>query len=80
MRDFIISASQANKIATSKNHSEIRAFLKKIGSNFILKDKKLEFEAEKTWRTMLFRIRHFSKQERKVLNPRPRFWRPVFYR
>ncbi len=49
MRDFILLNKQTKKIAKQGNFSEIRESLKKIGSNFILKDKSLLFTARRGW-------------------------------
>jgi site-specific DNA recombinase len=40
MRDFILSVKKAKKTAENRDLREFKSFLKNIGSNFILKDKK----------------------------------------
>ena len=52
MRDFILDLKQTKKAASSGDHIEMKTFLKKIGSNFILKDKKFEFLANFGWRIL----------------------------
>ena len=49
MREFILASKQAKKVATSRDPSEIRQFVKNIGSNFLLKGKTLRFEAHLGW-------------------------------
>ncbi|MCD4704841.1 zinc ribbon domain-containing protein, partial [bacterium] len=46
MKKVIIRSSQAKKYLDSNNYSEILSFLKDIGSNFILKGRKIQFEAQ----------------------------------
>ena len=62
------------------NLLESRAFLKKIGSNFILKDKKLEFLAKNEWEIAAQSAGFCDWQGVKELNPRMRFWRAPYYR
>ena len=49
MRNFILSAHQANFLINSENLEEKRSFLQKIGSNWQLLDKKVRFEALNEW-------------------------------
>ena len=50
MRKFILSSCEAKKIAANGDLNEIRTFLKNVGSNFTVKDKKFEFLAKRGWR------------------------------
>ncbi len=50
MREIILQSRQAKTLEKSDNISEIREFLKTIGSNFILRAKTVAFEPEKGWR------------------------------
>jgi len=52
MRDFILDLKQTKKAAHGGNHIEMKTFLKKIGSNFILKDKKFKFLANFGWKIL----------------------------
>ena len=80
MRDFILDRNKAKKIADKGNLMEIRSIIKKIGSNFILKGKKVEWLAKNGWQ-MAREARRFSTwQARPDSNREPRFWRPMFYR
>jgi hypothetical protein len=49
MRDFILRSKLAKKTADEGDLSEFKAFLKNIGSNFILQGGKFEFLAEFEW-------------------------------
>ena len=49
MRDFIFLLIKAKKIAGDGDSLELKAFLKNIGSNFILQGKKFGFLAEFEW-------------------------------
>ncbi|MBI5400349.1 hypothetical protein HZB07_07100 [Candidatus Saganbacteria bacterium] len=53
MRAVINSSCQAKKLAHADNPNDIYTFLKNIGSNFILKDKKFQFEGKIGWRPLL---------------------------
>jgi len=53
MRTMINSSCQAKNLAPANNPNDIYTFLKKIGSNFILKDKKFQFEGKIGWRALL---------------------------
>jgi len=44
MKKMILASSQAKILLSQSDNQEIRVFLKNIGSNFILKDKKFDFE------------------------------------
>ncbi|MFA7653732.1 MAG: recombinase family protein [Candidatus Magasanikbacteria bacterium] len=52
MREFILSSCRAKKIAFKGDLAEIRTFLKNVGSNFVLKGKKIEFLAKRGWRIL----------------------------
>ena len=49
MRDFILRSKLAKKTAAEGDLSQIKAFLKNIGSDFILQGKKFEFLAKLEW-------------------------------
>lgn len=49
MRYFILRSKLAKKTANEGDLSELKAFLKNIGSNFILQGRKFEFLAEFEW-------------------------------
>ncbi|MFA6306992.1 MAG: hypothetical protein WCV70_03195 [Patescibacteria group bacterium] len=49
MRDFILRSKLAKKTADEGDLSELKAFLKNIGSNFILQGGKFEFLAQFEW-------------------------------
>ena len=48
----ILASSQAKILLSQSDNQEIRAFLKNIGSNFILKDKKFQFALKIGWRAL----------------------------
>jgi len=48
-KEWILTASTVNLIARSENLEEKASFLQKTGSNFILKDKKLDISWQKPW-------------------------------
>ncbi len=52
MKEMILANSQAKIILSQSDNQEIRAFLKNIGSNFILKDKKFQFALKICWRAL----------------------------
>jgi len=52
-RDFVTSLNRATYIASEGNLESQKEFLKKIGSNFILKERRLNFETEGTFRLFL---------------------------
>jgi len=49
MRNFILSAHQANFLFNSENLKEKRSFLQKIGSNWTLQNKNASWEPHKEW-------------------------------
>jgi site-specific DNA recombinase len=53
LKDFIFASKSAKKIACGGDLSKIKSFVKNIGSNFILKDKKIEFLADFGWRALV---------------------------
>jgi len=53
IRNFILSAHQANFLEKSENLEERRSFLQKIGSNWTLQNKTLAFQAQKEWKIAL---------------------------
>jgi len=52
MKEMILASSQAKILLSQSDNQEIRAFLKNIGSNFILKDKKFQFALKNGWRAL----------------------------
>ena len=52
MKEMILASSQAKILLSQSDNQEIRAFLKNIGSNFILKDKKFNFCFKIGWRAL----------------------------
>ncbi len=50
MRNFILQAHQAKNIAETENLKKKRSFLQKIGSNWQLKDKIVEFSPQNQWK------------------------------
>ncbi|MBI5413375.1 recombinase family protein [Candidatus Peregrinibacteria bacterium] len=49
-RQFILASQEAQKIAQWANKEEIKIFIKKIGSNFILKGRAVQWRAKRGWR------------------------------
>jgi len=49
LKEFIISAHQANSLRNSENLDEKRSFLQKIGSNWTLRNKNASFQPQKEW-------------------------------
>ena len=52
MREVILLSSQAKILLSQGDKTQIRAFLKNVGSNFILKDKKFNFAPKIGWRAI----------------------------
>src|SRR3989344_871446 len=50
MKEVILLSSQAKILLSQGDKTEIRQFLKNVGSNFILKGKKIDFEPKNGWR------------------------------
>ena len=71
MRDFIFLLIKAKKIAGSGDSLELKAFLKNIGSNFILQGKKFGFLAEFEWNLALLIKAHPYWLPGWDSNPRP---------
>ena len=57
MRNFILSAHQANSLANSENLEDKRSFLQKIGSNWTLRNKIVSFQALNEWKIALSKMR-----------------------
>ncbi len=53
MKEMILASSQAKILLSQSDNSQIRTFLKNIGSNFILKGKNFQFEGKIGWRALL---------------------------
>ncbi len=49
LRSWILSAHQAEKLASSNDFSEIRSFVEKIGTNHLLRDKKVCWDWVGAW-------------------------------
>ncbi len=52
MKEMILASSQAKILLSQSDKIEIRQFLKNVGSNFILKDKKFNFAPKIGWRAL----------------------------
>ena len=52
MREMIFKARQAKILLSQGDNQQILTFLKNVGSNFILKDKKLNFAPKIGWRAL----------------------------
>ena len=52
MKEMIFESSQAKILLSQGDKTQIRQFLKNVGSNFILKDKKLNFAPKIGWRAL----------------------------
>ena len=52
MKEMILASNQAKILLSQSDKTEIRQFLKNIGSNFILKDKKFQFALKIGWRAL----------------------------
>jgi hypothetical protein len=52
MREMIFEAKQAKILLSQSDNYQIREFLKNVGSNFILKDKKFNFAPKIGWRAL----------------------------
>ena len=52
MKEMILASSQAKIFLSQSDKMEIRQFLKNVGSNFILKDKKFNFAPKIGWRAL----------------------------
>ena len=52
MKEMILQSSQAKILLSQSDKTQIRHFLKNVGSNFILKDKKFNFAFKIGWRAL----------------------------
>jgi len=52
MREVILLSSQAKILLSQSDNQEIRAFLKNVGSNFMLNSKRLEISPKNGWRAL----------------------------
>src|SRR3989338_6752627 len=52
IKKMILASSKAKILLSQSDNQEIRAFLKNIASNFILKDKKFQFALKIGWRAL----------------------------
>ena len=50
MREVILLSSQAKILLSQSDKVQIRAFLKNVGSNFMLNSKRLEISPKNGWR------------------------------
>ena len=53
IKEMVLASSQAKILLSQSDNSQIQIFLKNIGSNFILKGKKFQFEGKIGWRALL---------------------------
>ena len=51
MKEMILASSQAKIFLSQSDKTEIRQFLKNVGSNFMLNSKRLEISPKNGWRT-----------------------------
>ena len=79
MRKLILSSCQAKILISENNPDKISTFLKNIGSNFILKDKKFQFEGKIGWRPLLKNAPFKGWLGDRDLNPNSRLQRAVSY-
>jgi len=52
MREVILLSSQAKILLSQGDKTQIRAFLKNVGSNFMLNSKRLEISPKNGWRAL----------------------------
>jgi len=72
--DFFAEASHVGELAEKGKPEEIRDFVKKTGSNFRLRDKKIAFEYKNHWRILHnFLCRPAGKKEKNAETPN--WWR-----
>ena len=74
MKEMILASSQAKILLSQSDNSQIRTFLKNIGSNFILKGKKFQFEGKIGWRALLNSPQNTNWRRGRDSNPRYRNW------
>ena len=53
MREVILLSSQAKILLSQGDKTQIRAFLKNVGSNFMLNSKRLEISPKNGWRARI---------------------------
>ncbi|MFA6096073.1 MAG: zinc ribbon domain-containing protein [Candidatus Paceibacterota bacterium] len=70
MKEMILASSQAKILLSQGDNQKIRAFLKNIGSNFILKDKKFLFKGKIGWRTLANSPQFSNWRRGRESNPR----------
>ena len=70
-RDFVTTLNRASCMLREGNLESQKEFLEKIGSNFILKERRLIFSAEGTLRPYLQDAPFSSWWRRRNSNPRP---------
>ena len=68
-REFVTSLNKANYAIAEGNLESQKEFLKKIGSNFILKERRLNFSTEGTFRLFLKDAPFLNWRARRDLNP-----------
>ncbi|MCX5749030.1 MAG: recombinase family protein [Candidatus Saganbacteria bacterium] len=73
MKEIILSGCQAKNLIATNNYEEILTFLKNIGSNFILKGKKLQFDSRIGWRPLFKNAQYLNHRRRWDSNPRYAF-------
>ena len=79
MKEMILASSQAKIFLSQSDKTEIRQFLKNVGSNFMLNSKRLEISPKNGWRACLTGkpILSFPNWRRRwELNPRPETLQP----
>jgi hypothetical protein len=59
MKKMIFEAKQAKILLSQSDNQQILTFLKNVGSNFILKDKKLNFALKIGWRQTVRKLQLF---------------------
>ena len=70
MKEMILASNQAKILLSQSDNSQIRTFLKNIGSNFILKGKKFQFEGKIGWRALLNSPQNTNWRRERDSNPR----------
>ena len=89
-KEFVLSANQAEIIALHENFFEKRNFLKKIGSNPLLRDKKIILNPRGAWKILAQfnsatraagagKSKRLVWQARQDSNPQDFFWREAVY-
>gem|GEM_PF-4021347 len=71
MREMIIRSREAKKLLSTENYSEFPTFLKRIGTNFVLKGNAVQWEAAIGWRVLRASPESRNWWVRWDLNPRP---------